>query len=207
MGPRYFDVGPLCPFGPFGPLLYTSRVTSIQKLLATLGFLAILLILGTADALLTGGTLRMPASAGVVKQSGPDVLALLQARGFVIEETNEDFLLQAILPPGTPLTSRVLLQNNDRVAALAWIDSPDVKRSLATLRGKLHASFSPDLRDLIDETQSQLGKPPRDLLSFSDPTIHSERIVFARVRQRLYEFHVRDGKEKEIDSLVDAFTE
>ncbi len=167
--------------------------------------------LGTTDALLTRSTLRIPerngADGGVRKKPGPDVVATAQARGFAVTDTSDTFLLTKILPPGTMLPSHTLLQENDRVGALAWVDSPDVKRTLRILREHLRSSFSAGLQHLIDETQSEPGKPPRDILSFRDPAILGERVVFARVRERLYEFHVTAGKEAAVDGLLNTLTE
>ncbi len=186
-------------------------MTSSKKSLVTLGFLLILIGLASADAIITRGTLHIPerngADGGVSKKPGPDVVAVTLAQGFAVTDTSDTFLLTTILPPGTTLSSRTLLQNDDRVGALAWIDSPDVKRTLRILREHLRSSFSKELQNLIDETQSEAGKPPRDILSFRDPAILGERVVFARVRERLYEFHVTAGKEASIDGLLNALTE
>ena len=124
-----------------------------------------------------------------------------------IAPTSDDFFLSKILDTHAPLSSNVLLEKNDRIATLAWIDSPDVKETFTRLKEKLRSAFSNQLHDLIDETQSQPGKPPRDILAFRDPAIHTDRLVFARVRQRLYELHVTPGKEAAVDRLVDALTD
>lgn len=182
-------------------------MSASQKILAASALIVILLSLGTVDYLLTNGTMRIPTDGGIAKMKGSDIVAIAIARGFIPVNTTEDFLLAKILPAGTTLSSRVLLMKDDRVAALAWIESPEVKTIFTTLKQRLRPSFSPKLQDLIDETQSEPGKPPRDILSFRDPAIHSDRLVFARVRDRLFEFHVTDGKEDAVDGLLDALTE
>jgi hypothetical protein len=85
--------------------------------------------------------------------------------------------------------------------------SADVKTIFTNLRKSLRISFSPDLKDVIDETQSEPGKPPRDVLSFLDPAIAPDRLLFVRIRQRLYEFHVTAGSEKDVNELIDALTD
>ncbi len=181
-------------------------MTATRKLLLTLGLIVILLSLGAADALLTRDTLRVPTDGGIAKMKGADILAVAGAQGFTPVYSTEDFLLAKILPAEAQVSSRVLLLNNDRVTALAWIESPDVQTIFTALRQRLRPSFSPQLQDLIDETQSEPGKPPRDILSFRDPAIHSDRLLFARVRDRLFEFHVTDGKEAQVNGLLDALT-
>ena len=182
-------------------------MTSTKKFLTALGFLLLLLALGSADALLTRGTLHFPTDGGVGKKLEPDVVAIAQATGFSVTDSGEEFLLQKIVPPGTVISSHVLLRNNDRAGAIGWVESGEVKTTFRILKEKLRSSFSTQLKDLIDETQTEAGKPPRDILSFHDPAILGDRVVFARVRQRLYEFHVTAGKEADMNALVDALTE
>lgn len=184
-------------------------MTIAQKSLATIAFALILLSLGVADALLTRGTLKLPAQspAGVAKKAGPDVQAIARTQGFAIAPTTEAFLFARVLPPGAPLSAIVLLRENDRAAAVGWIDSPEVKSILAALKERLRGSFSSRLTDLIDETRSDPGRPPRDVLSFRDPGILPDRVVIVRVRERLYEFHVRAGEEEVIDNLLNTLTE
>ncbi len=107
----------------------------------------------------------------------------------------------------TPVEARVILKDNDRLAYFAWIDSPDAKITFTALKEALKTSFSSQLQDLVDETQERPDKPVRNVLSFLDPAIHSERVLFVRVRQRLYEFHIAPGREADIQGLMDALTE
>lgn len=173
------------------------------KLLAAGIFVLILLVLGTADATLTRETLRLPGEFS----AEPDVIAVSEAHGFSVSNTTEQQLLGAVVPNGTVLSSRVLLLRNDRAATVAWVDSPNVTSYFTELRKVLRPVFSPQLRDLIDESQPEHGKAARDVLSFSDPAIHSDRLLFVQVRNRLYEFHVSPGSEAPVDDLLDALTE
>lgn len=178
-------------------------------ILITLGFASILLILGAADLMLTRGTLRFPMqTTGVAKMSGPDVTAVAQAQGFTVAETTEKNILPTILPADVAetFTARVLLKENDRAATVAWIDSPDVKTFFTTLKKHLRSSFSEKLTDLVDESRTQPGTPPQDILSFRDPAIHDDRLLFVRVRERLYELHVKEGRQEDVDRLMEALT-
>lgn len=183
-----------------------------QTFLATLAFAAILVGLGAVDAVFTKATLWIPsretsARQGVAKRQGPDVEERARARGFAIEQGTDDFLLQRVMPASQTIVARTLLTDNDRAAAIAWIDTAQVKNIFTRLRALLRSGFSPGLRDLIDETQTQPGKPPRDVLSFVDPAVHENRVLIVRVRERLYELHVVSGHEREIDALIDTLTE
>ncbi len=179
-----------------------------RSALLALAFVVILVILGATDALLTRSSWRMPGSFedGVAKKGEPDVTAIVQRQGFAIAETSEPQLLRN-LPVPLRLQTRVLLKDNDRVATLAWAETPDVKDVFTLLRKHLRQAFSPQMQDLIDETQTEPGKPPRDMLSFFDLALHTDRIVFVRVRQRLYELHVTAGKEPLVDGVVNALSE
>ncbi|NOS68139.1 MAG: hypothetical protein HOO67_07330 [Candidatus Peribacteraceae bacterium] len=181
-----------------------------KKLLLCLVFILILLTMGTADYILTGGTFKFPsAQEGIAKKTEPDVTVIAESQGLSVTETTERNLLSAVLPATarTGLSARVLLKDNDRAATIAWIDSRDVKEIFTALRKSLRPKFSVKLLDLIDETQSQAGKPPRDVLSFLDPAINPERLLFVRVRERLYEIHMTEGHEDEVNRLIDALTE
>lgn len=185
-------------------------MTIAHKILSALGFILILLALGTADYFIAHDSIKFPpAHEGTAKKTGPDVVAVAEAQGFAVTDTTELNILPAVLPIASrgAFFSRVLLKDNDRAATIGWMDSSDVKRIFTALRKRLRQSFSPSLADMIDETQSQDGKPPRDVLSFRDPGIMEERAVFVRIRERIYEFHVKEGFERDINRLIDALTE
>ena len=146
-------------------------------------------------------------SEGVRKQSGPDVIAYLKDEEIEITQTREQSLSEQIIPASVAtVQSRILMQDDDRLGLIAWTDSPQVKVYYLALKEALHTTFSPELRDLIDETQRREDKPPRNLLTFVDPVISEERIVFVRVRERLYEFHVAEGKDEEIFGIIEGLT-
>lgn len=193
------------------------------KLLTTAGFTILLLGIGAADALIAKPAGPVPAAGGTVpgavltdgnssgivtqKSNGPDVFDVLNAQTIATETTKEESLIGKIVPKDVTIESRVLLKNNDRVAFFSWADSPNVKDYFMALKEALRASFSSDVRDLVDENQERIGKPTRNVLSFVDPAIHEDRLLFIRVRQRIYEFHVAPGHENDVQSLMDALTE
>jgi hypothetical protein len=209
-------------------------VSTGSKLLLGGGFIAIIIGLGAADAFLVEGGLpgmgepppagesqasspppmeteQPPAEgtapAGVKKQKGPDVLQVLAALEFTPMETAEPSILSKIIPrDGAEVHTRVLLLQEDRAGLLSWVASPQVKSSFLALKEALHSSFSSDLRDLVDERQTREGFPPRELLTFVDPAISEERIVFVRVRELLYEFHIAEGRDDTIFALIEELT-
>ncbi len=181
------------------------------------GYIALLLVFGITDAVTTQGINLVPqepgtisdedASAGVRRVNGPDIFAVLSAAGIATQTTREESLLSKIVPSDVEVESRVILLGNDRLAFFAWVESPDAKAYFTALKEALHTSFSSELQDLVDEVQEREGKPVRNVLSFLDPAIHTERILFVRSRQRLYEFHVVSGQEEEIQRVMDELTE
>ncbi len=189
-----------------------------SKATATTVFVLVLLGLGVTDAVVNRASLPTVWTAsnttsssssrpGVVRSSGPDVFDVLNEQTVVTESTQETSLLRRVIPDPVAVESRVLLKGNDRIAFFSWVETPDVKEYFTALKEALHASFSKDVRDLIDETQEQEGKPVRNVLSFYDPAIHEDRLLFVRVRQRMYEFHVAADKEPQVQELMDALTD
>jgi len=151
-----------------------------------------------------------PSSAGgTPKQEGANVGKILAEQKFEIEPLAESIFLARIIPPedGVKVTGAILLENGDRAGVLAWTDSPHVKLYFMALKEALHQSFSPAVQDLVDETQRQEGKPVRNFLSFLDTGISEERVVFVRVRERLYEMHIAPGKDERMFGLLDRVTE
>ncbi len=193
-------------------------MNSSSKATATAVFVLVLLGLGVTDAVVNRASLPTVWTAsntansassrtGVVRSNGPDVFDVLNQQTVVTESTQETSLLRRVIPDSVAVESRVLLKGNDRIAFFSWVESPDVKEYFTALKEALHASFSKDVRDLIDETQEQEGKPIRNVLSFYDPAIHEDRLLFVRVRQRMYEFHVAADKEPQVQELMDALTD
>ncbi|MBU0458280.1 hypothetical protein KJ652_04420 [Patescibacteria group bacterium] len=199
----------------------------MKKYSSAIGIVAILLILGTADALLTDAVLpqaqvpEMPtqplppppkppnttSTNGIQRTSGPNVLDTLINNRFTFDSSREDSLIGMIISDGTEVNSRVLIKDGDRAGFIAWTESPRVKVYYLALKEALHTSFTPNVHDLIDETKRQLGKPVTNLLTFMDPGISEDRLVFIRVRERLFEFHIPEGKDDLIFELVEKLTE
>jgi hypothetical protein len=145
---------------------------------------------------------------GVRKASGPDVLQTIATFGMEIQESDELTILRTVIPvTESTVNQHVLLLDGDRAGLIAWTESPKVKQFFLALKDALHASFSPHVKDLLDETQRIPGKPPRNFLTFFDEGLSSERIVFLRVRERLYEIRIVEGRDDVMFELVDALTE
>ena len=196
-------------------------VTSYRTFLVTGGFILALLLLGVADAQLTKKTLVMPEvtapdstgaetmkapiEGGVEKQSGPAIESVLEKLQMTSGPASEASILSRVVPDA--VTTWVLLKNGDRAGMISFVDSPNVKTYFIALKEALQKSFSPGLKDLLDETQEREGKPIRNILTFFDPAISEERTIFVRVRERLYEFHIAKDKDGDIFALVDALTE
>lgn len=145
---------------------------------------------------------------GIQKLAEPDVSQILTVLGFQQAPVEETTLIEQIVPADLATTHKyIVLQNGDRAGIIAWTDSAQVKIFFLALKEALHSTFSPQMQDLVDETQQRAGKPTRNLLTFKDPEISEERIVFVRIRERLYEFHVAEGMDQAIFELVETLTE
>ncbi len=138
---------------------------------------------------------------GIKKKKVTDPLRILTSLGFEVGTTKEESFLADLLRE-TPPTTVVILTNNDRIALLSWVQQGSVKSLLSSLKEALLPSFSNDVRDLIDTTTHEEGKPVIDTLSFIDPSLSPDRITFIRVRELLFEIHIPIGKEKDIEDLM-----
>ncbi len=139
------------------------------------------------------------------KKSGVDVNAVLASLQLIPQQSTEASLLE-LTAQGIGTQTMVLLQNNDRAALFSWIESDDVKMIFSSLKQALQEQFSPKLKELIDETKTQENGPPVDVLSFTDPAISPEKVLFLRVRNRLYEFHIVPKSEEVIEQLIAALS-
>lgn len=146
---------------------------------------------------------------GTPKMQGPNVLSILAAQEFeTAEPQKERSLTEQIIPADVAdIQTMILLKQGDRVGLMSWTESPQVKIYFLALKEALHSIFSPEMRDLVDEEQTREGRPPRNLLTFLDPAINSERVVFIRVRERLYEFHIAPGQDDSVYDLIESLTQ
>lgn len=141
------------------------------------------------------------------KATGPNVRDVISNVGLVANSTNDPmFLPRVIRDEGAQINKAVLLDKGERAGLIAWTDSSKVKIYFVAVKEALHQSFTPEVKDLVDETQQRPGRPPRNFLTFVDTGISEERIAFARVRERLYELHVTQGKEEIMFELLDQLT-
>ncbi|MDD4318835.1 MAG: hypothetical protein PHW10_00700 [Candidatus Peribacteraceae bacterium] len=180
------------------------------------GFTALLLCLGTADAVMTRSRIILPPLAAdargtenavlVAKNNGRSVTDILQEQGYELAAPSTPTILDRIAREPGLVRSHVLLQDNDRVAVLSWMESGEAKTYFRAIKEALHQSFSPDVRDLRDELLTATDRPPVNLLTFVDPAISEDRILFARVRERLLELHLPADKEAMLDPLLQALS-
>lgn len=150
---------------------------------------------------------KAPETAEPVKKlDGPNVRAIIDATNFSYVESAEKTFLGQLHIDDKPIHNLALLKNGDRAGSITWLYSPKVKIGYLTLKEALHSAFTPQVKDLLDETQSPEGRPVRNILTFFDPGLSEERIVFIRVRESLYEFHIAEGSDDDIFILIDELT-
>ncbi len=138
------------------------------------------------------------------KKVGPDVPAVLASLQLMPTATSEESLLDLIHGSGS--LTMVLLANNDRAALFSWVENDDVKTIFSALKQALQEQFSPQLKNLVDETRTPDTGPPTDVLSFFDPAISPEKVIFLRVRTRLYEFHVAEKGTELVNRLIEELS-
>ena len=156
----------------------------------------------------SGSSASSMQAGGVQKVAEPDVSQITNTLGFTSTSVEEQTLIEQIVPAEIAVTQKmVLLKDGDRAGIVAWVDSAQSKIFFLALKEALHTTFSTQVHDLVDETQQREGRPTRNLLSFRDPEISEERIVFIRIRERLYEFHVADGMDQALFELVEQLTQ
>lgn len=136
------------------------------------------------------------------KAGGIDVNAVLARLQLITKETSEASFILLTVPDRAKVTTFVLLRNNDRAFLFSWMESDDVKILFAALKQTLQEQFSGRVTDLVDETRTPKNGAPVDYLSFVDPALSSERIVFLRIRNRLYELHVAENGAELLEQLV-----
>ena len=197
-------------------------MTPRAKLAVTFVLLALLGSLGAADYYLSGSqyaafltqgaddtttpTISPVPAGAVAKAKGPYVEDIAREQSMELRPGNDLTLLAQVASDGPSVQSFALMKDQDRIGSVAWIESSAVKETFTALKEALIAAFSPGLQDLKDETIQGADKPTRNLLTFLDPSLSEERIVFIRVRERLYEFHVALGKESAMNEFVEIVT-
>lgn len=197
-------------------------MTTKAKALSTGALLVVLTGLGAADYISNNGLPASLPTTGsgsvssgmivedptgtdpVAKQPGVDVASAMSQLGYETQSSTDLSMLSQVVT-GQPQTL-VLLKNSDRVGSVTWIDSPQVKKFFISLKEGLLSAFSPNVTDLRDETLQSEGQPVRNVLTFLDTSLSEERLVFVRVRERLYEFHIANGKDTEMQALIEVLT-
>ncbi len=106
----------------------------------------------------------------------------------------EQSLLAQLLPKNEDgaLRSLVLLKNSDRVAAVWWKERESAEKFFEELTEKLFPLLSKNAKGIVDTVIHSETNTPAELLAFTDSSLHSERIFFARIGNTLYEFHGND---------------
>lgn len=200
-------------------------MTPRNKLIVTTVLLLVLSGLGAADyyysgneysAQLNGDGGDTPSSTppaettlppgAVAKNSGPEVATVISAEGLTTSESSDLSLLSQVVTGEASVESLAVLSEGDRAGSVTWVQTGDVKTIFISLKEALLSSFSSEVRDLRDETVQEAGKPVRNILTFFDPSLSEERIVFVRVRERLYEFHIATGKEETMNGVIEGLT-
>jgi hypothetical protein len=207
-------------------------MTYRSKLIVTVALLLVLGGIGAADMLFSNdgleATLPMPSGntplpteqlpptdlnqpqnpgQGVARHVAANVNDALIELGFTVQPSDDRSMLEQVVDTSSmTVTSLVILKDGDRIGAVVWVESPEVKSTFLSLKEALLAAFSPQVKDLSDETKIDPGLPIRNVLTFLDPTLSEERLTFVRVGERLMEFHTVAGKEAEMQTAIDGLS-
>ena len=129
-------------------------------------------------------------------------MKVAQKKGYAFQPVSrkEKSILKAV--SSNQLRSVVLMRDDDRVAAAFWFSDPDTEGSMDTLTAYVFDLFSEDVQRLIDKPIHREGFALIDLLAFTDPALSEERMVFAKIRDSLYEFHVAEENEGWVQELL-----
>lgn len=133
------------------------------------------------------------------------ILQVLIKNGFTYQEKEEPSVLRQLLPT-EQLPSYTLLHNGDRAGSLTWVKISNTTQTFQALKDSLLQSFSPALQDLRDETVAEPNKPVRSVLTFLDPALSQERMVFVKTGNVLFELHITLGKETVLNPLIEEMT-
>lgn len=155
-----------------------------------------------ASSSASGGRKVVKKGSSTKKRSNVNVQEVFAALSLEQVETSELALL-SLLEEASSAQTVVLLSGGDRAMLFSWIDDDNVKELLSGLKQSLQEQFSDGVQGLIDEARTSDSGVPYDIISFSDPAISSERVVFVRIRTRLYEMHVGAAGEEIIDGLIE----
>lgn len=193
-----------------------------SKVAVTVAVLLLIAGVAAADALTKESTLTgqlklwlesdgAESSSSVAAESSssadaaPAVLETLVARGFTFEQKDEPSFLRQLVP-SEALPTYVLLQNGDRAGSLVWLQTSESAAVFQSLKESLIQSFSPELQDLRDETVDEPGKPVRSVVTFLDPQLSEERLVFVKTGDTLFEVHVAAAAQDAVLPLIDTLT-
>jgi len=136
------------------------------------------------------------------RSTNEDLMVVAQTKGYAFRPVSrkEGSILHAV--SSRQLRSVVLMRDDDRVAAAFWFSDPDAKGLMDMLTAYTFDLLSKDVQRLTDEPIHRNGFAPIDLLAFTDPALSEERMVFAKIRDSLYEFHVSEEKEGWVQGLL-----
>jgi hypothetical protein len=195
---------------------YTAHVSTWKKYtIGTALFLAVI-GLGVSDAFLMErertaqlfGNILHSNVDGIheshlqeTEESTKNIDDIIAHHGFTSVQTEEAAILPAVLPESTVTQTSVLLRDNDRASFMALGELQKADVYFRALKHVLYENFSSDVTDILDEERE--GKPAFSLLTFMDPSLSEERLVFVLSQEHIFEFHVVDGNEEKIWDLIE----
>lgn len=187
----------------------------------TLGLLIALIGLGAADYYLLGNetVAQLAPATGDETQSDPaktrpdlsreEIDAAAAAAGLETRDVGDVSLLAQLVRQKATVEATAVLSKGDRAGFVAWTSTPDAYATYLELKEALLPAFTAGVRDLKDETiqPAQTGQPVRYLLTFFDPGISEERIVFYLSGNDLYEFRIAEGNDDVMYVFIESLAQ
>lgn len=167
------------------------------------GILLLLVGLGFADYSFVE---RAHRNAHPATETNLDLMTIARKAGFdfLPVSGSEQSFLATLLPKERKhlLRSVVLLTGGERLAAAHWYRSVSQASHLEAVKSSMYGLFSKDMRRLVDDTVTQEGFAPIEVLAFTDPALGEERFLFAHIRDHLYEFHFHEKNEGLVQGIL-----
>lgn len=129
------------------------------------------------------------------------------AASLELTNTNDIMLLHNIIADDAEVFTRTILYNNDRIGTIAWVDHPQVREYFLALKEALFKNFSTNVQDLQDRSIRLSNQTEAyNELRFIDPAISTNKLIFGRIQNRLFEIRIDPNQLATIEPFITAIS-
>lgn len=131
-----------------------------------------------------------------------DFLVVAKQRNYAVAPVSvrEKSLILSMLHGN--VLSIVLMKDDDRMAAAWWMNGSNSTEEFAALKARVFRRLSPNVYNVIDESLNGINECVIYVLAFNDDALFDERILIARTRDIIIEFHFQDKFESDVMNLL-----